>query len=141
MENDKRYNRQFMTIQQTCPHSCVEIVFYSLTRWSNLDSRHMKCGLLAQQRRRKYAESLPHILQPRSGPSSQRLADFLRHLAPSSGDCAVNSDSIRATLVSAEGSWDRLKLSNRAPLGVMLRHCHRACMQNSLGCGSLVRLG
>ena len=56
----------------------------------------------ASQRRRKYAELLPHILQQRSGPASQRLADFLRHLAPSSGDCAVNSDSIRATLISVE---------------------------------------
>ncbi len=60
-----------------------EVIFCSLTRGSNSDSRHVKGGLLAQQRRRKYAGSLPRILQPRSGPSSQRVADFLRHLAPS----------------------------------------------------------
>jgi hypothetical protein len=112
---------------------CVEIVFYSLTRGSYLDSRHGKCGLLAQQRRRKYAESPPHILQQRSRPSSQRLADFLRHQAPSSGDCAVNSDSISALLFLRRslGPAETIELSASRGRGfpVMLRHCHRACMQ------------
>jgi hypothetical protein len=71
-------------------------------RVSRLTQLLLRLALLAQQRRRQYVVSLPHILQPQSGPSSQRLADFLRDLSPSSGDCAVNSDSIRATLVSAE---------------------------------------
>jgi hypothetical protein len=129
---------------------CIN-VFYSLTaltRGSYLDSRHGKGGLLAQQRRRKYtdvAESRTHILQQRSRPSSQRLADFLRHLAPSSGDCAVTSNSISATLVSVEvpGPAEPIELSASRGRGfpVMPRHCHRACMQNSLVCGSLVQLG
>jgi hypothetical protein len=87
---------------------CVEIVFYGLIRRSSnsptpvWDSGHVKCCLLAQQWRCKYAESLPHILRPRSGPSIERLADFLRHPPPSTGDCAVKSVSIRAALLSAE---------------------------------------
>ena len=100
--HDSPKNASTYSAQRPEATGCVEIVFYSLTRGSNLDFRHMKCCLLAQQRRRKYAGSLPHVLQPRSGPSSQRLADFLRDLAPSSGDCAVNSDSIRETKISAE---------------------------------------
>ncbi len=100
--HDNPKNAPTYSTQRPQATGCVEIVFYSLIRGSNLDSRHVKCGLLAQHRCRKYAESHPHILQLHSGPSSQRLADFLRHLAPSIGDCAVNSDSIRATLVSGE---------------------------------------
>jgi hypothetical protein len=150
LENDINYNRQLMAIQKTHPHTqhttgCVEIVFYSLIHGPNLDSRHVKCGLLAQHRCHKYAESLPQILQLHSGPSSQRLADFLRHLAPSTGDCALNSDSIRATLVSGEvpGPAETIELSASRAQGFpgMLRHCHRTCMQNSLVCRSLVRLG
>ncbi len=98
-------NRVTYSAQRLEATGCVEIVFYSLIWGSNMDSRHvksLKCGLLAEHRRRKYAESHPHIVQPHSGPSSQRLADFLRHPAPSTGDYAVNSDSIRATLVSGE---------------------------------------
>ncbi len=63
------------------------------------DSRHVKCCLFAQQRRRKYARSLPHILRPRSGPPWQRVANFFRHLEHSTGKCVVYSDPIHATHV------------------------------------------
>jgi hypothetical protein len=41
------------------------------------------------------------------------------------------------------GPAETIELSaSRCPgFPVMLKHCHRACMQNSLVCGSLVRLG
>jgi hypothetical protein len=95
----------------------------------------MKCGLLAQQRRRKYAVSLPHILQPRSGPSSQRLADFLRDLAPSSSnyhDAVTWCGELRlhpCNTCLCGGPWDRLKLSNWAPLGV---EAFRACWDSAI---------
>ncbi len=99
-KNASTYSAQ--RLEATGCDRCVEIVFYSILWGSNSDSIHVKCGLLAQQPHRKCAESLPHILLPRSGHSLQKQTDLLRGLAHSTGDCAVNSDSIRATLVSAE---------------------------------------
>jgi hypothetical protein len=104
------------------------------------DSRHVKCGLLAQQRGRKYAESLPHILRPRSRPFLQRLADLFRHLAPSTGDCEVNSDSIQLLFRQRSlGPAGTIELSASSGRGFpsMLRHCHRACVQKFLVYGNL----
>ncbi len=136
-------NASTYSAQRPKATGCVEIDFYSLTRGSDLGSLHVKCCFLAQQRRRKYAESLPHILQPHIVGLLHR--GYSRCLC--TGDCALNSDSIRATLVSGKvpgtGPAETIELSASRRRGFpgMLRHCHRACMQNSLVCRSLVLLG
>jgi hypothetical protein len=102
-----------------------------------LDSRYVnwqKCGLLDQRRRRKYAESLPYILQPRNLLASQRVADFLRHRP---------SVTVQWTLIPfvqllfqwwSLGHAETIKLSTSRSrdFSGMLRHCHRACMQRIL---------
>jgi hypothetical protein len=110
--HDSPKNAATYSAQRPEATGCVEIVYCSLTRGSNLDSRHVKCCLLAQLRRLNTQNRSP-IFSSHEVGLLQRLADFLRHLAPPTGDCVVNSDSIHATLVS--GPAETIELS--APRG------------------------
>ena len=107
--------------------------------------RHVKCGPFAQRPGPEYAGCCFHILLSRSVPSWQWVANFSKHLAISTGNCAVSTDPIYAKLVMrgspAQAAAFELCCARDLCLPGMLRYSHRLYMQKDLVRGRRARLG